>query len=635
MVTVSPRPRSPVHGRDSTSPIELDRLRPLPDSDIEDDSPRESDPYPTLRADSVLREAQDTKMLDRDTTIERRVRLKLDFILLPFLSLLFLFNSLDKSNIGSAETGHFTKDTELPASALNVSVACFFAAFVTLQPVGAALGRKYGMARYVPTCMALWGLCTAAHIFITKEWQLVLLRTTVGILEAGFYPTTVSYLSLFYTRFEFAKRLGMFYGQAAVAGAMGGLLSWAVFRQFPDSPSPSGPPGPHIQDISPPGGWKSWQVLFLIEGITTMVIALIGFVWLPHSADTAWFLSAEERICAEQRIRQDRAEASMHSNDDYKSSSYTEPNQSERISRSPRNSDDSDEISRLIPQSDYSHLRGRSMVSTHSMTNDTGLSRSDILSAVLDWKVWYLLICNILSAIPATAFSVFLPLVVKGLAQSPSSTPGNHDMAPATANLLTVPPFLAGALILWAFTAWSDRRKERLVPILWGLVILLIGLTATVMLPQSAYTLRYIALIVLLAGSFVPSPLTVAWLTNNMLEPGKRAIVLGINGWGNLAGVLSAMLFAPKYRESGYKVPFFITLACVGVSFIGFLGFRMLILVINGRRQTTVKGWDFEEIEREQRYGDVDARRTSWVDRLYTEERSRMGDERLTFLYGL
>lgn len=55
----------------------------------------------------------------------------------------------------------------------------------------------------------------------------------IGTLEAGFYPTTVFYLGLFYTRYEFAQRLGMFFGQYAVAGAFGGLVSWAVFKIFP------------------------------------------------------------------------------------------------------------------------------------------------------------------------------------------------------------------------------------------------------------------------------------------------------------------------------------------------------------------------------------------------------------------
>ncbi len=203
------------------------------------------------------------------TRLDRRTVRKLDFILLPFLALLFLLNSLDKSNIGNAETG-FTHDAGLSAQDLNTSLAFFFAFFVALQPVGAALGRKYGMARWVPACMSLWGLCTILHIWVRRRWQLICLRVLIASLEAGFYPTTVSYLSLFYTRYEFGVRLGIFYGQSAMAGALGGVLSWAVFSHFPKAPS-----GPQL----PPGGvasaiqasrWKSWEVLFLIEGFTTV-----------------------------------------------------------------------------------------------------------------------------------------------------------------------------------------------------------------------------------------------------------------------------------------------------------------------------------------------------------------------------
>ena len=43
--------------------------------------------------------------------INRRTVHKLDLLLLPFLALLFLLNSLDKSNIGNAETAGFTHDT--------------------------------------------------------------------------------------------------------------------------------------------------------------------------------------------------------------------------------------------------------------------------------------------------------------------------------------------------------------------------------------------------------------------------------------------------------------------------------------------------------------------------------------------
>lgn len=114
------------------------------------------------------------------------VVLKLDLILLPFLALLFLVNSLDRSNVGNAETANFTVDTGLEPGDLNKAVALFFAVFVVLQPLGAACGRRFGMVRWVPSCMALWGLCTILHIWITARWQLYVIRVLIGVLEGRF-----------------------------------------------------------------------------------------------------------------------------------------------------------------------------------------------------------------------------------------------------------------------------------------------------------------------------------------------------------------------------------------------------------------------------------------------------------------
>jgi MFS family permease len=523
----------------------------------------------------------------------------------------------------------FTRDTGLSPGDLNTSLAFFFAFFVALQPVGAALGRKYGMARWVPACMSLWGICTLLHIWVRRRWQLILLRVLIATLEAGFYPTTVSYLSLFYTRYEFAVRLGFFYGQSAVAGVVGGVLSWAVFKRFPEG-NGGGEGSSPGSGVAVGGGWKSWEVLFMIEGCATMVVALVGFWWLPHSAGEAWFFTARERRWAEERIRIDRDEA-LHATShrsDHSEDSRTTPDQTWETERQPRNStelhdDTIDDRAHLLEPGHRTtpRLRKMSTVSTISLTADAGLSKHDMVSAVAQWKIWHLLVCNILSAIPATAFSVFLPLVMKQL---------------------------CGAIVLFLFTRWSDRSHRRLVPILWGLAILLVGLTLTVMTPVDSYVLRYTSLCVLLSGSFIASPLTVAWLTNNTPEPGKRAILLGINGWGNLAGVFSALLFTPDDEREGYVKPFVITLVCVGMSFAGFAVFRWRLIRENFQRDKMVASWGEEERQREDLIGDVEVSNGSLrsgglletvggidvLDRLGLRG-VRRGDDKLTFRYGL
>ncbi|KAK3669677.1 hypothetical protein LTR78_010429 [Recurvomyces mirabilis] len=576
--------------------------------------------------------------------LNRQTVRKLDFILLPFLALLFLLNSLDKSNIGNAETAGFTHDANLSPGDLNVSLAFFFAFFVALQPVGAALGRKYGMARWVPACMSLWGLCTILHIWVRSRWQLILLRVLIACLEAGFYPTTVSYLSLFYTRFEFAVRLGFYYGQTAVAGVLGGVLSWAVFSRFERHHQ-----GPQLRQAEvDQGGWKSWEVLFVIEGCTTMVIALLGFFWLPHSADTAWFFTPSERIWAEQRIRLDRdnvtaaqktrASTALHN-------SMLEDSEAQ-AQAGAKDGDEEDADAgheahhRLLgDDTNTEPMRRRKMstVSAISVTADTGLSRYDVLSAIFSYKIWHLLICNILSAIPATAFGVFLPLVIKQL--SPTL-----NLSPAASNLLAAPPFAFGAVVLFVFTYWSDRTHQRLIPIFWGLGLLLIGLTLTVMTPRSNYILRYISLCILLSGSFIASPLTVAWLTNNTPEPGKRAILLGVNGWGNLAGVFSALLFRPGDEANGYIKPFTWTLVCVMASFVGFIAFWVLLVRENKFREDVCASWSERERAKEELFGDVEVKSASGLLKMIGigkllgwlgYEGGRRGDEKMTFRYGM
>lgn len=54
--------------------------------------------------------------------------------------------------------------------------------------------------------------------------QLIALRLLIGVFEAGFYPTALFYLSTFYTRFDLAVRIALFYGQYAIAGAFSGAI---------------------------------------------------------------------------------------------------------------------------------------------------------------------------------------------------------------------------------------------------------------------------------------------------------------------------------------------------------------------------------------------------------------------------
>ncbi|KAH7130010.1 major facilitator superfamily domain-containing protein [Dactylonectria estremocensis] len=450
----------------------------------------------------------------------RALNRKLDVALLPLLSLLYLFNGLDRGNVGNAETQGFTGDIGAEPDDLNKAVSLFFVPFVLLQPASAAFS---------------WGAVTVGQAYIQGRGALFATRLLIGAFEAGFYPTSVAYLSSFYTRFDLGVRLALFYGQYAIAGAFSGSIAYGVF---------------HIHS----GPLKSWQYLFIIEGALTCLFAVVAWFWLPNGPGTAWFLTPDERLFAVERMKQDTAAFVKHE--------YGED----------------------------------------GMEKDR-LHKRDFVETAKDWKLWSVLVLNICASVPSSAFSVFLPLVVQGL--------GYESIL---ANLMTVPPFVCGALGLYIFALSSDHRQERGYHIMGGVLIAIVGLVLVVTV--TSCTGKYVALCLLLSGIYVSAPLTVAWLSGNTPEPGKRSLVLGVNGFGNLGGVIGAQLYRSRFAP-GYQVPFYATTGFLVVAFVGYLLYRFTLAAVNRRKRAKLAKMTEAEIEHE-RLNDL-----------------RYADKKLTFMYGL
>jgi len=54
-----------------------------------------------------------------------------------------------------------------------------------------------------------------------------------------------------------------------------------------------------------------WQWIFLLEGLPTVLLTVVVFLYLPDFPETAWFLSPEERELAIQRLRIDAGPATQ------------------------------------------------------------------------------------------------------------------------------------------------------------------------------------------------------------------------------------------------------------------------------------------------------------------------------------
>jgi sugar phosphate permease len=113
---------------------------------------------------------------------ERRLALKLDLRILPVLALMYLFNALDKGNLGNAKTDHMDKDLGFKGNQYNIMLSIFFIPYVLFSPPIAMLGKKYGPHRVLPILMFCFGSMTLISASVKNFAGLMALRWFLGKL---------------------------------------------------------------------------------------------------------------------------------------------------------------------------------------------------------------------------------------------------------------------------------------------------------------------------------------------------------------------------------------------------------------------------------------------------------------------
>jgi MFS family permease len=201
--------------------------------------------------------------------LDRKVNLKLDFIIVSVLAIDFILCGIDKTNIGYAATTNFAQEANLRRDDISDSVSLLSVTFITLQPFSAALGRRIGPKWYIPLMMLLWGTFCAAHAAVKNRGALIALRLLLGAAEAGFVPTTFHYLSTLYPKYFLGFRLGLFCGMYSIAGAFAGLIAYGVFQ---------------IRSSK----LYDWQILFVLEGVVSIFMAFVTLLVIPAKLDAAW-----------------------------------------------------------------------------------------------------------------------------------------------------------------------------------------------------------------------------------------------------------------------------------------------------------------------------------------------------------
>ncbi|TVY83547.1 putative transporter [Lachnellula suecica] len=217
----------------------------------------------------------------------KRILRKIDYRLLPMLTLLYVLSFLDRGNIGNAKVAGMNADLKLTGTQYNLALTVFFFPYAVFEIPSNIVLKLMRPSIWICILMISWGTIMTLQGIVQNYHGLLITRILLGFSESGFFPAATYLLTIWYCRFEVQTRLAVFYSAASLAGAFSGLLAFAIDK---------------MDGI---GGLSGWRWIYILEGILTVAIACTLPWTLPDSPQRANFLTTGEKGYINRRLEQD------------------------------------------------------------------------------------------------------------------------------------------------------------------------------------------------------------------------------------------------------------------------------------------------------------------------------------------
>ncbi|GGP68860.1 MFS transporter [Saccharothrix coeruleofusca] len=210
--------------------------------------------------------------------------------LIPLLVLLYFVNYLDRVNIGFAGPNGMNAELGLSATLFGVAAGVFFIGYLLLEVPSNLMLHRFGARRWIARIMVTWGVVATAMAFTPNPAVLIALRFVLGITEAGFFPGIILYLTYWFPAAQRARTTAWFMTAVPISTALGAVVSTLIIQ--------------HGDGLF---GLSGWRVMFLLEGIPSVLLAaVVWFLLTDRPAEAKW-LPRQERDALERALAAERA----------------------------------------------------------------------------------------------------------------------------------------------------------------------------------------------------------------------------------------------------------------------------------------------------------------------------------------
>ncbi|WP_409463074.1 MFS transporter [Amycolatopsis sp. GA6-003] len=228
------------------------------------------------------------------STVSPRTWRKAGLRIIPLVGLAYVASYIDRANVGYL-AAPMSRDLHLSTGQIGLAAGLFFIGYILVEvPSNLAL-RRFGARKWIARIMVTWGLVTAATAAVNSAATLYLARLLLGFAEAGLAAGILLYLTLWFPRRQRSWALSAFFLMTPVSSIIGSPLAAALLEW-----------GQQLFGIA---GWRS---LFLVEGMLTVVVSVLVFVFLPDRPATARWLDDDEKAAIEATLAAEAEEHRAH-----------------------------------------------------------------------------------------------------------------------------------------------------------------------------------------------------------------------------------------------------------------------------------------------------------------------------------
>jgi MFS family permease len=214
---------------------------------------------------------------------EHRLFQKIAWRLLPVLTLAYVFNYLDRNNIGFAALT-MNRELGLTAAEFGRGAGILFLGYCFLEVPSNMILYRVGPRVWLARIMIGWGVISSATIFVKGAWSFYLLRFLLGAAEAGYFPGVAFYLGHWFPAEYRTRAIAWLMVAIPISSVVGGALSGALLQ---------------MDGIWGLAGWK-W--LFVLEGLPVAVLGVITLFTLTETPEDARWLTEDERALVRARV---------------------------------------------------------------------------------------------------------------------------------------------------------------------------------------------------------------------------------------------------------------------------------------------------------------------------------------------